>query len=219
MKHLIFFSFFLISLSAYSQHEYMTWVELGAEGKLTKKLKLSGELNGRFGSSGVETFFPQLGLEYKVTKWFKPSIEYRFIVDKNKYGNYHSTNRLNINALLGHEYKRLDYSVRIRYQFAFNGASQASYDSDFDQAIRIKPAFKYNIKGSKISPELSAEFFYNPMYGPLSPGFNKVRAAAGIKWKLKGPHEIGIKYQLDKKFRDYSANLRHVASISYGIKF
>lgn len=219
MKQLTLFLFFLISLRGYSQHEYMTWVSVGAEGKLTKKLKLAGEVNGRFGNSGLETFFPQVGLEYKVTKWFKPSIEYRLIVDQNKIGNYHATNRLNINAELGHEYKRLDYSVRLRYQFGFNSLSQSTYNSDFDQAIRIKPAFKYNIKNCKITPEVSAEFFYNPMYGPLSPGFNKVRAAAGIKWNLKGPHEIGAKYQLDKKFRDYSANLRHVLSISYGIKF
>lgn len=217
MKQLLLFSFFVISLSAYSQHEYMTWVEVGADGKIAKNLKLSGEFNARIGRNGVETFFPQVGLQYKVAKWFKPSVEYRLIVDKNKIGNYHATNRLNINADFGYEIKRFDLGVRLRYQFAFNRISQSAYNSDFDQALRIKPSVKYNIKNCKITPEISAEFFYNPMYGPSSPGFNKVRAAGGFKWKLKGPHEIGLKYQLDKKFRNYEDDLRHVLSVSYGL--
>lgn len=219
MRKLILLSFLLVSKGLFAQYEYMTWAELGVEAKVTKRFKLSGELNGRFGSSGLETFFPQVGVQFKAAKWFKPSVEYRLIIDKNKIGNYHATNRLNINADFGYEVKRFDLGLRVRYQFAFNSLSQSSYDADFDQALRMKPGIKYNIKGSKITPEISAEFFYNPMYGPLSPGFNKVRGAAGFKWNLKGAHEVGMKYQFDKKFRDYSANVRHVLAVSYGLSF
>ncbi len=207
--------FLLSALPSFGQNEFMTWVEAGVDGKIIKPLKWSAEVNGRFGAAGAETIFPQVGLEYKVAKWFRPSVDYRLIIDKNKYGNYHTSNRININLSFKHEIKRLGYGLRLRYQYAFSRISQDAYNADFDQAIRIRPEFEYDIKGSKITPEVSGEFFYDPSYGKLSPGFSKMRLIGGIKINLKGPHTVGIKYQLDKKFRDYSANLRHVLGLSY----
>lgn len=216
---ILFILFLLFSNPLFSQHEFMTWVELEADGKLTKNLKWNAGLTGRFGAAGAETIFPQVGLEYKVTKWFRPSLEYRFIIDKNNIGNYKATNRINVNLNFKHALDRLEMGLRLRYQYAFNRLSADAYDADFDHAIRIKPSFEYDLKGTKISPVISAEFFYNPQYGPLSPGFSKVRAAAGIKYELKGPHSIGVKYQLDKKFRDHAADLRHVLNLSYTLSF
>lgn len=222
MRRLLLILALLWLTPSFAQHEFMTWVNVSADGKFSKKvkrLKWDVALTGRIGARGMETFFPQAGIEYKVTKWFRPSVEYRFIVDKNKIGNYKTSNRININLDFKHSWKRLGYGMRVRYQYAFSQIATDTYNADFDQAFRFKPSLEYNIKGSKITPEASAEFFYNPSYGPLTPGFTKVRAAAGIKINLKGPHTVGIKYQLDKKFRDYSADLRHVLNLSYKISF
>lgn len=219
---ILFILFLFVSLPSLGQHEFMTWVNVGADGNFSDSLKkLTWEVDAcaRIGAAGFETMYPQVGIEYKVAKWFRPSIEYRFLIDKNKYGNYKTTNRLNFNLDFKHSFKRLDYGVRLRYQYAFNRVSADAYDAEFDQAIRIKPSLDYNIKGSKITPGVSAEFFYDPSYGPVSPGFSKMRIAAGAKYDLKGPHTIGINYLLDKKFRDYSADLRHVISLSYKISF
>lgn len=211
--------FLLISSSVHSQHEFMTWVEVDASGKIVNNLKWNAGVTGRFGAAGAETIFPQVGLEYKVTKWFRPSLEYRFIVEKNKIGNYKANNRINVNLNFKHTIDRLSMGLRVRYQYAFNRLSADAYDADFDQAFRFKPAFEYNLKGTKLSPVISAEFFLNPSYGPMSPGFTKVRAAAGFKYEFKGPHAVSVKYQLDKKFRNHAANLRHVLSLSYSINF
>jgi hypothetical protein len=197
----------------------MTWVEAEADGKIVKNLKWNAGITGRFGAAGVETVFPQVGLEYKVAKWFRPSVDYRFIIEKNKFGNYKVANRINANLDFKHAFDRLQLGLRLRYQYAFNRLSADAYDADFDQAIRVKPSFEYDLKGTKLSPVISAEFFYNPQYGQFTPGFTKMRVAAGIKYELKGPHTIGIKYQLDKKFRDYAADLRHVLNLSYSVSF
>lgn len=215
----LFIVFLLLSSPVFSQHEFMTWVEAEASGKIVKKLKWNAGITGRFGERGAETIFPQVGLEYKVTKWFRPSLEYRLIVEKNKIGNYKTMNRLNVNLNFKHDFDRLGVGLRLRYQYAFNRLSADAYDADFDQAIRIKPSLEYDLKGTKLSPVISAEFFYNPAYGPTSPGFSKVRAAVGFKYEFKGPHSIGVKYQLDKKFRNYAADLRHVLNLSYSIAF
>ena len=219
MRALLVFFSFVITIPAFSQHDFMVWTEIGAKGKIIKKMSWAADLTTRFGGAGIETFFPQAGIEYKVKKWLIPSIEYRFIVDKNKYGNYKSSNRLNFNIELEKSVKRLDMSLRVRYQYAFNRISGEAYDADFDQAFRFKPGFELDLKNTIFKPGVSAEFFYDPNYGPNGPGFTKVRLAAGVKLDLDSPHGISFKYQLDKKFHDYSADLRHVIAIGYKYKF
>ena len=196
----------------------MVWTELGVQGKLVKRTKWAMELNTRIGERGIETFFPQAGIEYKLTKWLIPSVQYRFILDKNKYGNYKLGHRININLDAENNFKRLTYGLRVRYQYAFNRISQASYDADFDQAVRFKPSLEYDIDNSIFTPQISAEFFLNPTYGPYSPGFDKLRFAVGSKLELDGPHKVSFKYQLDKWLYDYGRELRHVLSLSYSYK-
>ena len=206
-------------MQSFAQHKYMLWTEVGAEGKIIKKLKWSAAVNTRIGSAGAETIFPQAGVEYKITKWMRASLEYRFILDKNKYDNYKSMNRLNLNVLLKDNKKRLSYSVRLRYQYAFNRINLDAYDADFDQAIRVKPSFEYDLNNSFITPIISTELFYSPMYSALTPGFTKIRTAVGVKFELDGPHGIDIKYQFDKKFRNHSADMVHALCLSYTFKF
>lgn len=217
MRSLLVFLFLTFSFISISQDEFMVWTEIGAKGKIVKKLGWKADINTRF-IPGVQTFFPQVGINYKVTKWFKPSIEYRFIIDKNKYGNFKASNRLNFNLAFKHDIKRFYGSMRVRYQYGFDRVNSEDYDGDFDQAFRFKPAVEYKIKKSRFIPGVSAELFLNPAYGP-NRGFTKVRFAAGTIIELKGPQEVSIKYQLDKKLRNYSAGMRHVISLGYNYKF
>lgn len=217
MKHLIVAIFSFLSLSAFSQHEFQVWTEVGTSGKVVKRLDWSVDINSRFGASGLETFFPQVGFKYKVKKWFRPSIDYRFILDKDKYGNMLSGHRINFNANFEKGIDRLEVTGRLRYQYAFNrfGAS-TDFDPDLDQAFRLKGGVKYDINNSIFTPLFSAELFYNPKFGP-DQGFSKIRIAAGTSLELKGPHKVSVKYQLDKRF-EYGRDLRHVISLSYGYK-
>lgn len=218
MRAALLVSFLFCTAVSFSQHDYMLWSKLGVKGKVIKRLSWTAEINGRFNNAGLKTFFPQAGLEYKVTKWCRPSVEYRFIIDKNRYGNYKSSNRINFNLNLKESVKRFAFGVRLRYQYAFDRISNENYDADFDQAIRIKPVFEYDINNSIFTPVVSAEFFYNPAFGPEGRRFNKMRVNIGSKLELKGPHGVSFKYQLDKRFYDFSADLRHVLAIGYSYR-
>lgn len=220
MKFFAIVLFLGVSLSSFGQNdELMAWTKIGLRGDIIKKADWMFDINTRFNSDGVATFFPQAGVEYKVAKWFKPSVEYRFLVDKNKYSNYKSSHRLNVNASFKGNLRRFSLAARLRYQYAFTqfGAPE-SYDADFDQAIRWKPSISYKIKKSIFVPTVSAEFFYNPEIGYEGRQFTKVRLAVGTKLEFDGPHTMSVKYQLDKRFHDYSAGLRHVIALSYEFK-
>jgi len=218
-KSLVIILFLTYHFLSFSQsNEFMLWTKIGAGGKVAKKLSWAGEFNARMGRSNVETFFPQVGLEYKLLNWFKPSVEYRYIVDKNKYGNYKSYSRLNFNLGFKKSINQFGLGLRIRYQYAFNRIGLQSYNPDFDQAFRFKPAIEYRVGKSIYTPFVSSEFFYDPQYGPYGPGVSKLRLAVGTKLNLKGPHEASVKYQFDKKFHDYVVGPRHVVAISYTYK-
>ena len=218
MKGLVILSFIILGFSARAQHEFQVWTELSASGKVVKDLDWSFDLNTRFGNYGINTFYPQLGFEYKVKKWFRPSIDYRFVMDKDKYGNYSSGNRLNFNANFKERFGRFDMSARLRYQYAFSSLSgSVNPDVDFDQAFRLKIGGSYDIDNSILAPSFSTEMFFDPQFGP-SRGFSKLRSAIGLDFEMDGPHKFSVKYQLDIP-ADFSKIKKHVIALSYGYKF
>lgn len=221
MKFKLFLLATSISFLSYCQNdEYMVWTELSTSGDLVKKTDWSFDICSRFDNQGVATFFPQFGVDYKLTKWLKPSVEYRFLVDRNKYGNYKSAHRINLNAKFSENFDRLGMDLRLRYQYAFKQfGPQTDFNSDFDQAIRIKPGIEYDIKGFFLTPFTSAEFFYNPQIGENGRQFDKLRWGIGAKLDTDGNHGFSFKYQMDKWFHDYSHGLRHVLSFSYEYSF
>jgi hypothetical protein len=173
--------------------EQQVWVETGAKYNLTKKLGASLDLSQRYGYDGLSTLFPQVSLRYKVRSWFRPSIDYRVILSKSSGGTYSTSQRINGNLQFSYTRKRLEAGLRIRYQYSFERIG-AAYDSEFDQAWRIKPSAEYNVKGLPITPSLSAEFFYNPENGVNGKQFNRIRYYAGTAIELK--HNQGIELGL-----------------------
>ena len=196
----------------------MLWTRVGVNGKITKKLNWSTEINTRF-LPGVQTFFPEFGLSYKATKWFRPSIDYRFVFDKDKYGNFLSSSRININTSFKHKIKRFFVGLRLRYQSSFSRKTSGiniDYNSDFDQAFRIRPNIDYKIKKTWFTPGVGFEWFLNPVYGPER-GVTKTRLSIGTKINLKGPHEASVKYQIDNR-ADFRRGRRFVFSLGYTYK-
>lgn len=220
MIRLVTLLFVVFSFSLLGQrNEYMVWTEIGVKGKIKKPLGWSLELNNRFGKNGLETFFPQVAIDYDVTKWLETSLKYRLVYDKNKVGNYERGHRIDFNLEAEKTYKkRLTLGFRTRYQYAFEAVDRENYDADIDQAFRFKPSVEYDIDNFVLSPTLSSEFFLDPSYGPNSPGFSKYRINAGFKLDIKSPHKISMSYQLDKAFRDYKSGQRHTLSLSYSYK-
>jgi hypothetical protein len=206
----------LSNLSFTQESDYfMVWTKVGVSGDALKKTDWKVELNSRFDDQGIATFFPEVGIDYKLTKWLKPSLEYRFITDRNRYGNYKAAHRLNFNAKFKEDFDRLSLGMRLRYQYAFDNRSSFDYDADFDQAIRFKPEIAYDINDFILTPEFSSEFFYNPMLGEEGRRFDKVRLALGASFDLNNNHDISFKYQIDKRFRAFDRGVRHVLSLSY----
>ena len=202
--------------SSIAQHfEQQVWVETGVKYNLNKKLSASFDLTQRYGYDGLGTLFPQVSFRYKVSSWFRPSIDYRVILSKSLDGTYSTSQRINGNLQFSYTKKRLEAGLRVRYQYSFERIS-AAYDSEFDQAWRIKPSVQYNIKGLSLAPELSAEFFYNPENSAEGNQFNRIRYYGGADIELKHNQRIGVGVYLDQWINSIPKK-RVMYSLSYSI--
>ena len=195
--------------------EQQVWVETGVKYNLTKKLGASLDLTQRYGYDGLGTLFPQVSFRYKISSWFRPSIDYRVVRSKALDGSYSTSQRINGNLQFTYAKKRLEAGLRVRYQYSFERIS-AAYDSEFDQAWRIKPSVQYNIKGLPITPELSTEFFYNPENSAKGNQFNRIRYYGGADIELKHNQRIGVGVYLDQWINGLPRK-RLMYSLSYSI--
>ncbi len=205
MKRILFVVFFttLSGTFLFSQNsETMLWTKARVKKEINKKISLRGEMNFRFGRDGLYTFFPQTGLFYKVSNWLTPSVEYRFLLDKNKSGNYKMAHRFHLNANIEQEINRLAMDLRLRYQYKLRNSKGTS-------TIRIKPSLGYNIKGIKLSPFVYSEVFFDVEKGE----WEKVRYGVGGKYNLKGPNVLSFRYIYESRLD--KIRVRHIWSLSF----
>ena len=198
--------------------EGQVWTEKGFKGQIVKKLDYGVEWTNRIGNQGFETMFPQLSMKYKITDWFRPSIDYRLILKRQLNSNYDASNRLNFNIQFSKLFDRLDLGMRFRYQYSFDNFSNANYDPDFDKAFRLKQSLSYDIKNSILTPKTSIEFFYNLSNGPLGKRFTKTRLFVGVDFELTGPHEVSLGYIYDQSLNLPDPDYRHILNLSYCYK-
>jgi len=220
MKLLLYFLTF--PLIGITQTSGGVWTEIGAKGGITERISWGVELNNRFGSSrGIETFFPQVTLKYKVTKWFKPSIDFRYILKKDKFLNYLGSNQLILNANFEKKFKkRLSTELRLRYQFGFKRwVAATDYEDETSNVIRLKPEISYDINNSVFCPYLSAEMFYN--LEPYNYQFRKMRFGIGTDIEIDDPLMLTIGYIYDRELNDkYNRpETRHICTFSITYRF
>lgn len=216
---ILFLSFFSVNFIVFSQNmEGQFWLETGFKGRFVKGLDYTVDWTNRIGNQGFETMFPQASVKYKVNDWFRPSVDYRFILKRELNSNYSGSNRLNFNLQFNKLVNRLNLGFRLRYQYSFDNVASANYQPEFDQAIRFKPGVSYDINNSIFSPTATVEFFYNPSNGQLGNRFTKIRTFVGVNLELKGPHEFSLGYIYDQSLNLPNPTFRHILNMSYCYK-
>lgn len=221
MRFYLLSLFLLLNFGLFSQMTREIWTGIGFKTKLSNKTEMAFDLNTRSYSYDFQLFYPELTFKYKLSKWIKPSIDYRLLYQQNKYGNFLNSNRINFNLEFEKELnKRIGVGLRIRYQTTFNHIRAISnYEPDFDPTIRIKPSLSFAPKKSKFSYNTGIEFFFNPQNVLLGHQFSKYRAFIGTDINLKGPNTLQIKYLFGQNINDIKYKSQHIISIAYAFEW
>lgn len=215
MKFLIASIFIIIFQFSFAQNSvFQLWTETGIKYKLNKKVDLTVDWTNRIDGYGLNTSFPQASVRYKLIDWFKVSLDYRWIISKEKNGNFSSGNRVNANIQLNKKIERFDVGFRARYQYSFNRFASSSYDPEFDAAYRFRPSVSYDLNNSILVPNASVEFFYTPENSPLGNRFTRIRYQIGVDFETKLPFDFSVAYLYDNKINLPEAIDRHVLNLS-----
>ncbi|MEY3728275.1 MAG: hypothetical protein RL098_1752 [Bacteroidota bacterium] len=210
-------SFLFIPLLGMSQNStvFQVWNEAGVSYKIDKKQSLAFDLTTRHGAGGVQTFFPQISYKYKLNKYIRPSVDYRYIANRNSEQNFTLEHRINANLQFSYDFDRLQLGLRGRYQFTTNRLAN-NYEPEFGEAFRLKPSIAYDIKKSILAPQASMEFFTGPMDGQQGYHLNRIRWSIGIGFEWESPHAFEIAYLYDQRINSPGSLNRAILNFSYG---
>jgi hypothetical protein len=207
--------FFPIVVLGQNSTVFQVWNEIGVGYKLDKKQSLAFDLTTRHGAGGVQTFFPQISYKYKLNKYIRPSLDYRYIGSRTEEGNFTYQHRLNVNVQTNYDLDRLQLGLRARYQFTTNRLA-ANYEPEFGEAFRIKPSIVYDIKKSVLLPKASMEFFTGPMDVQQGYHLNRIRWSIGLGFDWDGPHTLELAYLYDQRINSPGSLNRAILNFSYG---
>lgn len=218
MRSLFLLCSCLILLKGYAQDRAEIWMGAGIKREIVNNLSAGFQTNARVNTDGVwQTLFQELSLKSEHIKWFRPSVDYRFIASYAKNGNTVYSNRLNFNADFRHKINDYKFGARARYQI-FLG-DYVLTGTDLDPSLRIKPYLSWTIPNTRFTPEISTEFFYNPQNGPTGDRFNRVRYGLSVGIDLPNSNELGFTYYYGRRFNTGNPYQEHLFSIEYGYEW
>jgi hypothetical protein len=206
------------ALSAHAQNREEIWLGAGLKREVLPNVIVGFQTNARIQTEGkLQTLFQEFSVKSEHLKWFRPSVDYRFITSYALNGNPSYSHRFNINADFRKKIKEVKVGVRGRYQLVIGGTGNTG--TDLDPALRIKPYAEWTIPKTRFTPEFSTEFFYNPVYGELGQRFNRVRFGLGTTIDLPGPNTLGVTYYYGIKYNTGNPYKEHLFSLEYAFEW
>lgn len=215
MKRLLVVPLIFLSCSVMAQDRGEFWFAAGVKREIAKNLTASVGSNVRVNYMGqLQTLYQEASLKSEHLSWLRPSLEYRFITSYDRYGNYSNTNRFNLNLDFRHKWEDVKYGVRLRYQ-TFIGSASSGGSSDLDPSYRIKPHVSWEPKNSRVTPEVSVEWFYTTANSPTGNRFNRVRYGLTANVDLPGSNEVSVTYYYGRKINTGNPYNEHLLSLEY----
>jgi len=182
----------LCTFSLFSQeNDFQNWCSFSIKKKVIKKtdLTLKSGLRFRENSSVRDKHFLDLKLKRKLNKRFSFASGYRYSNNWDRELQSSNNHRFYTDFSYKNKIvKRLDYFIRNRWQ------SQVS-NYEYKIILRQKFTVAYNIRKSKITPNIAAEYFFN-----LKDGVNKLRSTVSLSHPINRKLDFDISYRIQQVF-------------------
>lgn len=209
---LLFLAFFTTVASA--QDRSQIWFSAGVKREVAKNITAGVGTNARIAMVGsLQTLFQEASIKSEHIKWFRPSIDYRFITSYERNGNYVNSQRLNFNADFRGKISDFKFGTRFRYQIYLGDFIATG--TDLDPSFRIKPYVDWSIPDTRFTAGLSTEFFYNPQNGQFGDRFNRTRFGASLNIDLPNSNELDITYYYGRRYNTNNPYQENIVSLEY----
>ncbi len=195
------------------------WTSIGISKKLGKNWKLSLDQEFRFTNdiSKFDTYFTDLGVDYKLNKHFSLGANYRFYQNKNKDLDFVTQHRWNTDVKYKQKINRFTLAYRLRFQNKdedfFTGESSNNLYN-----LRNKFSVDYNIKKFKFDPFLDVEI-YRQLEDVNTSELSKLRWTLGLEYSLKKFGDLEMFYRIDNELNQSYNKDSYIIGLGYKFSF
>lgn len=200
-----------------------SWNTFNIEYKFSKKISglFTEEFRLKENFTRLNLFYTNLGIEYKVSDFFKVAFVYRFIEKYQDDNSFSFRNRLMLDLTFKDKIKKFFISYRSRIQ-AEERDIYSSYDGSIPEWYsRNKFTVKYDTD-KRYNPYIAIELRYqirNPREWQFDQKWHRNRYSAGIDYKINKKSDVGIYYLIQREYSvSFPQNL-YIFGLEYSLTF
>ncbi len=214
-------SLFSLQFFAQVENDAGMWSTFTLQKKINKRISvvIDQELRLRENFQRVNLFYTNIGIDYKINKFFKLSPSYRAI-QKMRFNNTLSyRHRLSLDATLKKKFNNIILAERVRYQIEVQDFLTSTKGKLPEQFLRFKTDIKYDLH-TKITPFVSCELRYqirswrgNDMLYNYE--FHRVRNIIGADYELNNKHSFTLYYLVQNEFNVANVENIYILGLVY----
>jgi hypothetical protein len=218
----LFFLFFncVFFLKVFSQeNDAGLWGSLNMEKKINPVLSmtLSEEIRMNENITEPGTVFTDAGINYKIGKLLRISLNYRFILKRSLDDSYSKRHRLYLDIAIRKKIKPIVISLRTRFQSQLTDFYTSADGKVPEYYSRNKLTLKLDLD-KKYRPYLCSE-----MFTPLSKNariiLDNARYCAGIEYEFNRMHAVDVFYLIQKEYNVNDPRIDFITGIGYYLTF
>jgi hypothetical protein len=211
----VFLVLYLFPVSA-QQSDFQVWPSLQVAVEVLNNLKLQVEEEVRFheNSSLIEKQVNNLGISYRINKYVKTTLTYRFEADWKNADTYSWRQGLYADFTFRYEPGRFLLDYRIRFQSSKIDINDKEEKIFNGLRNRHKVGVEYDIKNIPLAPFAEGEIFLNSGGNRYS-GITAYRTWFGIKYNINKQQEVSLKYGIDQEMNVTDPLRAFIVAIGY----
>ncbi len=219
-KFLISYFLFLISYYSFSQwNDAGLWTSASVEKKITQTLSANFSEAFRFNEniSELGSFFSEFGIEKKISKNLRASINYRFSSKRGIDDIYSQRYRYFVDLNFRKKISKIVVNYRARIQSQIKNNFSRENISNPENHWRNKISLRYNLE-KKYQPFISGEWWY-PLNNPKQKYFDNLRCAAGLQYEINKMSSVELYYMIQKELHKNNPETDFILGIGYNFSF
>lgn len=216
MKYSFLWLLLIPTLTHAQSSSFNSWLGIGVEYDITKSLSSSLKLGYRTTDFQPSTTFVDAALKYKLYKYLKIGLGWRYAGRGNPTAVDAITNRFHLEVSSKIKLaKRFYLKPRLRYQMRFKDWFVSELGYLPKHSFRARVLFEYNIT-KRLSITLGGEFFTAGYYYE-PPELDPIRLISEINYTYKKIHTFGLGYKIEQGIAVDDKHTAHIIAVNYSI--
>jgi len=217
MKYYYLLLLITISFASNAQtSSFDNWFGVGMEYNIIKPLTAKVKFGYRMSDFNSDATFIDGSLRYKVHKYLRIGIGWRYAGRGNPTDVDAITNRFHIEASNKVKIiKKLYLKSRLRYQLRFKDWMVSELGYIPKHSLRLRLLFDYAIH-KRWTATIGGEFFTSGYYN-TSPVVDPVRIISRIDYTIKKTHTLGLAYNIEQGLAISDNHTAHIIALNYSV--